>query len=43
MSDRTVNEIVVPTCSYRMGVAEMGFGVTLIGNSLVAQGSLWVG
>ena len=24
-------EILVPTCSYRMGVADMGYGVAIIG------------
>lgn len=26
-----VQEIVVPTCSYRMGVPEMGYGYAIIG------------
>ncbi|XP_054288846.1 uncharacterized protein LOC129004327 [Macrosteles quadrilineatus] len=29
-SDTLVNEVVVPTCSYRMGVPDMGFGVALV-------------
>ncbi|KAL1117696.1 hypothetical protein AAG570_004011 [Ranatra chinensis] len=35
ISDSLINEIVVPTCSYRMGVVDIGFGVGLLGNYLV--------
>lgn len=27
-------EIIVPTCSYRMGVKDMGYGLAVIGNNL---------
>ncbi len=30
-NDATLNEITVPTCSYRMGVPRMGYGYALIG------------
>jgi len=28
----TVSEIIVPTCSYRMGSTNIGYGVLTIGN-----------
>lgn len=28
----TYHEFIVPTCSYRMGEPNMGFGITVIGN-----------
>ncbi|GLG96496.1 Metallophosphoesterase 1 homolog [Gryllus bimaculatus] len=33
LSKTVIHEIMVPTCSYRMGVADVGYGVALIDNS----------
>ena len=32
----SLNEIAVPTCSYRMGEKNMGFGVAVIGENIHA-------
>jgi hypothetical protein len=31
LNDGLLHELMVPTCSYRMGVADMGFGAAVIG------------
>ncbi|XP_052817791.1 uncharacterized protein LOC128243849 isoform X1 [Mya arenaria] len=39
----SMHEIVVPTCSYRMGVSDMGFGLAIIGSEgVVDYTTLWL-
>ncbi|XP_077287624.1 metallophosphoesterase isoform X2 [Arctopsyche grandis] len=37
----TYHEFIVPTCSYRMGVPNMGFGIAVIDKSKLSYSILW--